>query len=128
MGNIAIGGTRVSYKMASGETLTANRFVAQSTATTIAAIASATTIPLGVLVAKTARTDYAVPVQIDGIIDVEVGAAGSTLGTGQKIDLAGCVVDAGTLAAGEVFVGVALETGTDGQYVKVALCTPFNLA
>lgn len=121
MGRVAIGGTRVSYKKAASVTLVANRFVKLASATTITPVSGATDIPIGVLVAITARTDYAAPVQIDGIIDVEVGTAGAILGHLQKIDSAGCVVDGDTLASGEVYVGVALETGSDGQYIKVAL-------
>lgn len=128
MGNVAIGIDVVSYKKAASVTLVANRFVKLASATTITPVSGATDNPIGVLLALTARTDYAAPVAISGIVDVEVGTAGSTLGVSQKIDNAGCVVDAGTLAAGEMFVGTALETGTDGQYIKVKLAGPFNLA
>ena len=113
-------GNTVGYKMKSGETLTALRFVTLSSGT-LAAIAATTTIPLGVLLEKTDRTDVKVLVQIDGIVDVEVGTTGVTEMGIVKTDNAGCVVDASTLAAGEVAVGVALETKTDGQYAKVAL-------
>jgi len=129
MGNVAIGGTRITYKKAASVTLVAGRFVKLASATTITPIAAATDIPVGVLIEKTAREDYPAAVQIDGIADVEVGSAGVTYGHTVKIDAAGCVVDADTVAAGEVIVGQALETGTDGNYVKIKInpC-PFNLA
>jgi hypothetical protein len=129
MGYVAIKGNRVSYKKAASVTLVALRFVKLASATTITPISGATDIPIGVLVKKTAREDYPAPVQIDGIIDVEVGTAGATFGHTLKMDADGCVVDGDTVASGEVIVGTALETGTDGNYIKVKLnpC-PFNLA
>ena len=128
MGNVAIGGTRVTYKKGTG-TLVAGRFVKLASAITIVPLAADTDIPCGVLVEKTARTDYPVAVQIDGIIDVEAGSAGVTYGSTVKIDAAGCVVDASTVAAGEVIVGQALETATDGNYAKVKISlAAFNLA
>ncbi len=129
MGNIAIFGNRLTFKKAASVTLTAGRFVKLASATTITPVTAATDIPVGVLVEKTARTDYPVAVQIDGVIDVEVGSAGVTYGHTVKIDSSGCVVDADTVGSGEVIVGQALETATDGNYAKIKLnpC-PFNLA
>lgn len=128
MGNVAIGGTRITFKKGTG-TLVAGRFVKQASATTIVPIAADTDIPCGVLVEKTARTDYPVAVQIDGVIDVEAGTAGFTYGSTLKIDAAGCAVNSGTVGAGEVIVGIALETATDGNYGKVTILpAAFNLA
>jgi hypothetical protein len=119
-------GIVLPYKMASGETLTALRFVKLSTDTTIAAIAAATNLPIGVLLEKTARTDVNVPVQVTGVVDVEVGTAGCTRGTMVKIDAAGCVEDS-TFATTEVCVGIALESKTDGEYAKVLLSAPIDV-
>ena len=128
MGNVAIGGERVTYKKGSG-TLVAGRFVKLASATTIVPIAATTDIPCGVLVEKTARTDYPVAVQINGIIDVEVGVGDvAAYGTLKMTDTGG-VTDSSTVGAGEVIVGIALELGSAGDYIKVQLNpAAFNLA
>jgi len=119
-------GVTQGYYMASGETLTALRFVKLSTDTTIAAIAAATNLPIGILLEKTAREDIKVAVLMSGICQVEVGTAGVTRGTMVKIDAAGCIEDS-TFATTEVVVGIALESKTDGQYAKMLLSAPIDV-
>ena len=114
-------GNTEDFKMKSGETLTALRFVKHGAADDkIAAIAAATDLAIGVLLEKTAREDVKVPVQQDGKCDVEAGGV-CTRGKLAKIDSVGRVVD-GTPATNEVIVGQFDSSATAaGEYVKVKL-------
>jgi len=99
--------------------LTANRLVKADADPANVVVCTANARPLG-LVDVSAVVGDPVKVIVQGIVQIEVGAAGVTQDTAVVSDAAGCVVDIG-VTGDQNIVGYALHTKTDGQLASVLL-------